>query len=126
MPVTSRQHALDTVEVCKRKWPNTIFNALVDNVGDGWPVRHALLLQVDSEQEESIMVCPVNTGVRSTTLDWQPPFLHEFPMFKMDSVSTDLYKGDAFVCLKSALGADPDLTIDAVIKIVLGALQLSS
>ena len=85
-------HLILTVEVCTRKWPHTIFNALVDNVGDGWPVRHALLLQVDSEQQASIMVCPVNTGVRSTTLDWQqPPFLHEFPMFKMGSVSTVLY-----------------------------------
>ena len=116
MPVTSLQHALDTVEVCKTKWPATVFKPMVDNVGAQWPVRHALLLEVDSDVQCSIMVCPVNTGVRSTTLDWQPPFLSEFPMFKRGSVSTDVYRGDAFVCLKTALGADPTIAIDAVVK----------
>ena len=116
MPVTSLQHAHDTVEVCKSKWPATVFKPLVDNVSPQWAVRHALLLEVDSDQECSIMVCPVNTGVRSTTLDWQPPFFYEFPMFKRGKVSTDLYRGDAFVCLKTALGANPTITIDAVVK----------
>ena len=117
MPVTSLQHALDVVEVCKLKWPKCFFKPLVDNVGpERWPTRHALLLECDSDQQTSVMVCPVNTGVRSTTLDWQPPFLAEFPMFKRGSVSTDCYKGNAFVCLKSALGANPDIAIDAIVK----------
>ena len=117
MPVTSLQHARDTVEVCKLKWPTTVFKPLVDNVGKNqWPVRHALLLEVDSDMQSSIMVCPVNTGVRSTILDWQPPFFFEFPMFKRGIVSTDIYSGDAFVCLKTALGADPNIAIDAIVN----------
>ena len=60
------------------------------------------------------MICPVASGVKSSTLDWQPPFFTEFPMFKKSSVSTGIYKGDALVCLKSALGADPDIAIDSI------------
>ena len=117
MPVTSLQHARDTVEVCKLKWPNTVFKPLDDKVGpDRWPVRHALLLEVDSDKQSSIMVCPVNSGVRSTTLDWQPPFFAEFPMFKRGIVSTDVYSGDAFVTLKTALGANPTVAIDAIVN----------
>ena len=37
-------------------------------------------------------------------------------MFKKASVSTDIYKGDAFVCLKSALGANPTVAIEAICK----------
>ena len=42
MPVTCLQHALDTVEVCKKKWPSCVFKPLEDKVRLGMRGQRAM------------------------------------------------------------------------------------
>ena len=71
-----------------------------------WPKRHVKLLQLEHDRALSYAVVPVDDGVKSNCLDWEPPFIHEFEMFNKVKIDTNLYSGSAFAALESAMGTE--------------------
>ena len=74
------------------------------------------LLQLEHDRALSYAVVPVDDGVKSSCLDWEPPLIHEFGMFSKVKIDTNLYTGYAFAAFESAMGTNPDDVMDAVQK----------